>query len=68
MIQLVLSTGNSETTQNVVFYWCILFIKHVHILLKIKLLLFHQSVESNNTTNNNHLQWWSATKLIQQKT
>lgn len=30
-------TGNSETTRNLLFCWCILFIKHVHILLKIKL-------------------------------
>lgn len=52
MIQLVLSPGNSETTQNLHFYWCILFIKHVHILLKIKIIFLHQFVESNN---NNHL-------------
>lgn len=52
VIQLVLSTGNSETTQNFFFNWCILLIKHVHILLKIKLIFLHQFVESKN--NNNH--------------
>lgn len=53
MIQLVLSPGNSETTQNLHCYWSILFIKHVHILLKIKIIFLHQFVKSNNNNNNN---------------